>query len=87
MKTKVTLSMDKEFVEEAKKFAKKNNHSLSQEVSISLSDRMKRSDLAKQKKMEAIRRLAGSINLPDELANKSWDELRYDALKEKYDLD
>ncbi len=85
MKTKVTLSWDSKFVKEAKAFAKAENKSLSAVMKDSLADQIERKRNFK-KRLEAHKRLAGSINLPEEDVNKTLDELRYEALKEKYDL-
>ena len=85
MKTKVTLSLDEDFVKEAKRFAKSRNLSLSAQVKESvMKDLQEQSQV--EKKLKALSKLAGSIKIPPEDAHKSLDELRYEALKEKYDL-
>lgn len=85
MKTKVTLSFDKQFVEEAKAFARTERKSLSALMEESLTDQMVRKQ-NKRKKLTAHKRLSGAIKRPGLDANTSLDELRYDALKAKYDL-
>lgn len=85
MKTKVTLSMDKEFVEEAKKFAKSKNKSLSAQIEDSLTNDMEEEKSIK-KKIAALKSLSGSIQLLPEDANKSFEQLKYEAYKEKFDL-
>jgi len=84
MKTKVTLSMDKDFVEEAKKLAKAESKSLSSLVmySVNLLKEQRKKD---KRRNLALKRLKGIIKLPDEVAKKEWDDLRWDALKAKYD--
>ena len=85
MKTKVTLSMDKEFVEEAKKLAKLESKSLSAFMmdSVNLIRQQREKD---ELRSRALERLKGSVIIPDSEANKEWDDLRWDALKARYNL-
>ncbi|MCP4457166.1 MAG: hypothetical protein GY816_03925 [Cytophagales bacterium] len=85
MKTKVTLSLDEDFVKEAKRFAKSKNRSLSAQVRESVMKDVVEQSLVEEK-LKVITKLAGSIKLPPEDANKTLDELRYEAMKDKYEL-
>ncbi len=85
MKTKVTLSLDKDFVKEAKKFAAARHTSLSALVTDSV-NHLKNELNEQEEKKKALKTLSGSINLPKEIAEKGWDELRWEALKDKHAL-
>lgn len=89
MKTKVTLSLDKDFVERAKKFAKSKGQSLSQEVTDAMMEKMEEKQEIR-KKLEIVGQLAGSLKLPKEDVNKPFKQLRNEAyeykLKKKFGL-
>jgi len=78
MKTKLTLSIDKSVLTKAKKAAKKENKSLSELVEGYL----------KKKYITPKSATPITDSLTGILADngKSYDEMRYEALKEKYDL-
>lgn len=81
--------MDKDFVKEAKKFAKANNRSLSQEVTEAMKEKMEEKQEVR-KKLEIVKQLAGSLKLPKEDVKKPFKQLRNEAyeykLKKKFGL-
>jgi phosphoglycerol transferase MdoB-like AlkP superfamily enzyme len=85
MKTKVTLSLDEDFVKEAKAYAKSKNRTLSAQVMMSVKSELSQ-EQSMHKKIAAIKRLAGSAKLSQEDTYKSYKQLKHEAYKEKFDL-
>ena len=85
MNTKLTLSLDEGFVKDAKRFAKREQKSLSMIVSESATERME-NKRRMEEKLHAFKRSVGVFSIAKEQANKALDEWRYGAFKDKYDL-
>lgn len=84
MATKLTLSIDKEVIEEAKKYAKKEGRSLSNIIEEYLKSISTKKMLKKRDKSELdalINELCGSVKLPK---GKSYKELIREARIERY---
>lgn len=81
MVTKLTLSLDSKIIDDAKKYAKSKDQSLSRVVNELLARTIEEE---KRNKINQIRKMAGAFELKN--AEKSIDELRAGALKKKYDL-
>ncbi len=83
MNTKLTLSIEKEVIDAAKEYAKSQGRSLSNVIEEYLKSVTKRK-LKKKKEHtfnSVIEELSGSVKLPP---NKTYDDLKTEALIEKY---
>ena len=75
MNSKLTLSIEEEVIEQAKKYAKKEGRSLSsivEEYLKSISGKKKKKKQDNSKKESLINELCGSVKIPE---GKSYDEL------------
>lgn len=81
MTTKLTLTVEKSVIENAKKYAKGTQRSLSEIVQKYLESLVEESD--KSELSPKIKKLAGSLKLPE---NFDYDKALDDYYKEKYDL-
>lgn len=84
MKTKVTLSLDADFVKEAKRFAQSEKRSLSAQVMESVRKDLEEKAKVKKQKLALIR-LEGRFKLLKETEGMSLDELKSLALRGKYE--
>lgn len=83
MSTKLTLSIEQEVIERAKRYAKIQGRSLSNIIEEYLKSISFESTVNKKKELSNIlQELKGSIKLPDD--SKSYNEILEDALLEKY---
>jgi len=85
MKTKVTLSLEEGFVKEAKRRAKTNNKTLSGYITDSVIE-LEEQKSERNRRTQALKELAGSIRLPEEVANMSIKEIRDIQVKDKHGL-
>jgi hypothetical protein len=83
MSSKLTLSMEKRVIEQAKEYAAEQGRSLSNIVEQYLKSVSEQSTTKSDKKFHPIvEELAGSVKLPH--SDKDYKELITDALAEKY---
>ena len=85
METKLTLSMDKEVIEKAKAFAKKNHTSLSRLIEdyfSALTGQSKRNNAKDKDISPLVKSLSGVLQLPDNYDFKK-DRLQYLDKKHK----
>ena len=83
MKTKLSLLIEENVIEEAKKYAKSNGKSISSIVEEYLSSLILKEVTNKKKSsLKIVRELKGSVKLPDDFT--SYKELLKDALFEKH---
>jgi len=78
MKTKVTISLEEEFVKKAKRFAKSNKRTLSAQINASVTKDWQSVSSAKRK-MKIIAELAGSVVFTEEDSHKPYKQLRNEA--------
>lgn len=82
MNSKLTLSIDKEVIEAAKDYAKSQGRSLSNVIEEYLKSVTKKKLKKKEYKFNSIiEELSGSVKLP---SNKSYDDIKTEALIDKY---
>ncbi len=82
MNTKLTLSIEEQVVESAKKYAKKQGRSLSNIVEEYLKSIAKHKQRIKKTELHPlVEELCGSVKIPKD---KSYDEILGEALIEKY---
>lgn len=83
MSSKLTLSIEKNVIEQAKEYAAAQGRSLSNIVEEYLKSVSEQKATKTQKKFHPlVEELAGSVKLPD--SDKGYKELLTDALLEKY---
>lgn len=66
MQSKLTISLDKELIEEAKAFAKQKGRSLSAMIESYLKVVVENESPSDNKLSPTLKKLKGSVNLPDE---------------------
>jgi len=85
MKTKVTLSLEKDFVEKAKRIAKSQSKSLSKLLADSLIQ-IENDKMQFEKRNKALDGLKGSVQVSNKFLESDLDELRWNALRDKHEL-
>lgn len=80
MSTKLTLSLDGQIIDEAKKFARSKEKSLSRLIQDLLAQTMEEE---KKIRLQKLNTLSGTFTI--ENPESSLDKLRQDVLKDKYD--
>ncbi|WP_339881583.1 DUF6364 family protein [Polaribacter vadi] len=83
MDSKLTLKLDKSVIEQAKKYAKEQQISLSRLIENYLAS-LTQKDKSNKKEIEIttlVKSLSGSIKVPDDF---DYDKAKYDYLMEKY---
>lgn len=78
MKTKVTISLEEEFVRKAKRFAKSNKRTLSAQINESVTKDWE-SVASVKRKMKIIEELAGTVAFTEEDSQMSYKQLRNEA--------
>lgn len=85
MSTKLTLSVDKRVIEEAKKYARSNGRSLSNIIEEYLKSLVQHDTNDDDFKISpAVKALWGSVKVPESLKGKTYKDIIGDEIEKKY---